>query len=91
MLALFRADFDVDELVFFKASLGELSPTFLRQLKRDIIAEKKRRRGVVRVTLRLTVGQSVLVSRPFWDSSPDYEFSTKTAAVSVLMGGGRPL
>jgi hypothetical protein len=34
-----------DELAFFKANLGDLSPTFLQQLKRDIIAEKKRRRG----------------------------------------------
>jgi hypothetical protein len=34
-----------DELAFFKANLGDLSPSFLRQLKRDILAEKKRRRG----------------------------------------------
>jgi hypothetical protein len=34
-----------DELAFFKANLGDLSPTFLRQLKWDVIAEKKRRRG----------------------------------------------
>jgi hypothetical protein len=34
-----------DELAFFKAYVGDLSPTLLRQLKRDIIAEKKRRRG----------------------------------------------
>jgi hypothetical protein len=32
------------ELAFFKANLADLFPTFLRQLKRDIIAEKKRRR-----------------------------------------------
>jgi hypothetical protein len=30
---------------FFKANVGDLSPTFLRQLKLDIIAEKKNRRG----------------------------------------------
>jgi hypothetical protein len=34
-----------DVLAFFKANLGDLSPSFLRQLKRDILAEKKRRRG----------------------------------------------
>jgi hypothetical protein len=34
-----------DELAFFKANLGDMSPTFLRQLKLDIIADKKRRRG----------------------------------------------
>jgi hypothetical protein len=34
-----------DELAFFKANLEDLSPTFLRKLKWDIIAEKKRRRG----------------------------------------------
>jgi hypothetical protein len=34
-----------DELAFFKANLEDLSQTFLRQLKRDVIAEKKRRRG----------------------------------------------
>jgi hypothetical protein len=44
-LALFRADFDAEEMALSKANLGDLSPTFLRQLKRDIIAEKKRRRG----------------------------------------------
>jgi hypothetical protein len=44
-LALFRADLDTDELVFFKVKLGDLSPTSLQQLKRDIIAEKKIRRG----------------------------------------------
>jgi hypothetical protein len=32
-----------EELAFLKAHLGELSPAFLRQLKRDIVAEKKRR------------------------------------------------
>jgi hypothetical protein len=32
-----------EELAFLKAHLGELSPAYLRQLKRDIIAEKKRR------------------------------------------------
>jgi hypothetical protein len=42
-LALFRADLVADELAFFKTSLGGLSPTFLRQLKRDIIAQTKRR------------------------------------------------
>jgi hypothetical protein len=42
-LALFRADLDADELAFFKGNLGDLSPTFLRQLTRDIIAERKRR------------------------------------------------
>jgi hypothetical protein len=34
-----------DELAFFKANLRDMSPSFLRQLKRDIIAEKKRGRG----------------------------------------------
>jgi hypothetical protein len=32
-----------EELAFLKAHLGELSPGVLRQLKRDIVAEKKRR------------------------------------------------
>jgi hypothetical protein len=32
-----------EELAFLKALLGELSPVVLRQLKRDIVAEKKRR------------------------------------------------
>jgi hypothetical protein len=32
-----------EELAFLKAHLGELSPADLRQLKRDIVAEKKRR------------------------------------------------
>jgi hypothetical protein len=32
-----------EELAFIKAHLGELSPAFLQQLKRDIVAEKKRR------------------------------------------------
>jgi hypothetical protein len=36
---------DVDELAFFKANLGDLSPNLLRQLKWNIIADKKRRRG----------------------------------------------
>jgi hypothetical protein len=36
-----RSDLDAEELVYFKANLGDLSPTFLRQVKRDIIAEKK--------------------------------------------------
>jgi hypothetical protein len=34
-----------DELDFFKVNVGDLSPTLLRQLKRDIIAEKKRSIG----------------------------------------------
>jgi hypothetical protein len=34
---------DEEELAFLKARLGELSPAVLRQLKRDIVAEKKRR------------------------------------------------
>jgi hypothetical protein len=34
-----------EELAFLKANLGDMSPAFLRQLKRDVIAEKKRRRG----------------------------------------------
>jgi hypothetical protein len=32
-----------EELAFLKAHLGEMSPAFVRQLKRDIVAEKKRR------------------------------------------------
>jgi hypothetical protein len=32
-----------EELDFLKAHLGERSSAFLRQLKRDIVAEKKRR------------------------------------------------
>jgi hypothetical protein len=32
-----------EELAFRKAHLDELSPAVLRQLKRDIVAEKKRR------------------------------------------------
>jgi hypothetical protein len=32
-----------EELAFLKAHLGELSPAVLRQLKRDILAEKERR------------------------------------------------
>jgi hypothetical protein len=32
-----------EELAFLKAHLGELSPAVLRQLKRNIVAEKKRR------------------------------------------------
>jgi hypothetical protein len=32
-----------EELAFLKAHLAELSPAVLRQLKRNIVAEKKRR------------------------------------------------
>jgi hypothetical protein len=32
-----------EELAFLKAHIGELSPAVLRQLKRDIVAEKKSR------------------------------------------------
>jgi hypothetical protein len=31
-----------EELAFLKAHLDELSPAVLRQLKRDIVAEKRR-------------------------------------------------
>lgn len=34
-----------DELGFLKAFLAELPPTVLRQLKRDIVAEKRRTRA----------------------------------------------
>jgi hypothetical protein len=34
-----------EELAFLKAHLGELSPAVLRHLKRDIVAEQKRRKA----------------------------------------------
>jgi hypothetical protein len=36
-----------EELAFLKAHLGEVSPAVLRKLKRNILAEKKRREAEV--------------------------------------------
>jgi hypothetical protein len=44
-LALFRPDFDAEELAFFKANLGDLSPTFLRQLKLRRKEEEPKHKG----------------------------------------------